>query len=281
MSGAVRTYFASGVVFLSLIFYSTAASDEIVTVTYVPETLEVVAVLPELTASAYAVFDVRTGALLAAVNEEKVLPIASVTKLFTAATVVQNVPLDTALTVIAADVATEGRSGRLSAGEEYTVHELLFPLLLESSNDAAAALTRAREDFIKEMNLYTKAIGMTEAQFADASGLSDNNVASVKDLAVGTSYLYRTTPHIFDITQLEERVGPYVPWANNSQVLSEAYRGGKNGYTEAAGKTIVALFAEELTGGKATLGYVVLGSENSTKDLASLRAFAQTGVVLK
>ena len=51
------------------------------------------------------------------------------------------------------------------------------------------------------------------------------------------------------------------------------YRGGKHGYTTAAGRTIVAIFDEEVAGRTYTLGYILFGSTDIVSDVATLRSF--------
>ena len=223
------------------------------------QTLVVIDPAPQVSARAYGVFDVITGELLFGNNTDKALPIASVTKLFTAATALESDYINEVTVITAADVAAEGRAGKLEVGDEYTLHELLFPLLLESSNDAAAVYERT----------------LPSLPFRDASGLSDKNTASVKELAAKVQQLYQTERHIFDITVLPQYVGKETGWVNNSPVRHlEGYQGGKHGYTEAAGKTLVTLFKEPTLGDR-TLGYVLLGSDGLEDDLIQLRSFVE------
>jgi D-alanyl-D-alanine carboxypeptidase len=80
---------------------------------------------------------------------------------------------------------------------------------------------------------------------------------------------------------LSKRAGPYVSWSNNSPVLNESYRGGKHGFTEAANRTLVALFNESFVTGQRTLGYVILGSDNLSQDIEKLRTFVSESVTLE
>lgn len=226
-------------------------------------------IFPVVTAKAYTVFDLTTGEVLLAKDADEALPIASVTKLFTAESVLE-LAQDEKVVVSAADVATEGRAGKLAVGEEYSVHELLFPLLLESSNDAAAALERV--------------VGTPEVAghvFADTSGLSDKNLASARELAFAVRELYFTKPHIFDITKLSQKVSENNGWVNNSPVRDlPGYLGGKHGYTTAAGRTLAAIFSESALGGR-EIGYIVLGSNNVRSDVEQLRAGVAESVRLQ
>lgn len=279
---------ASGYIFFSIVAliisvgYQVAASPKAIVVPYQANKLVAKSEPLTLDVSAYAIFDVETGEIISAYNDETVLPIASVTKLITAAATIKQLPEERETTISQTDVAQDGHSGRLSVGERYTPHELLFPLLLESSNDAAATLERTAEgDLVGEMNELVEKAGAKDMVLSDTSGLSARNVASARDLATVTSYLYKTEPHIFDITRLSKRAGPYVGWSNNSPVLEDNYRGGKHGYTEAAKRTLVALYEETYPAGKKTLGYVVLGSENLRSDIEKLRLYAAESVSLE
>lgn len=237
---------------------------------------------PEVSATAYAIFDQATGELLATKAADLVLPIASVTKLVTAATLLSDFELDTEVTISAADVAAEGRSGRLSEGDIYTYRELMFPLLLESSNDAAVALERALGgELVSAMNQLAQRSGATSLSLTDASGLSDTNVATVIDLVDVLRYVAEKEPHILDVSRLSKRAGPYVSWQNNSPVLDSTYVGGKHGYTTAANRTLAALFRESFGTNQRTIGYVLLGSHNLAQDTAVLRDFVTTKVSLK
>ena len=232
-----------------------------------------------ISASAYAIFALSDGTILASDNTTAVLPIASVTKLATAASIVKNANLEETVTVTTSDLLAEGRAGKLAVGEEYTMRELLFPLLLESSNDAAAVYERATDDaVITQMNQLVEEAGMTTTHFADASGLSDRNVSTVSDLVTFMQYLTKEHQSVLDITRLKTHVGPYSGLVNNSPVIDGGYLGGKHGYTVAADRTLAAVFEEQLGAGPVEVGYVILGSENLVADTEILRSFVRDSV---
>lgn len=223
--------------------------------------------LPEVSAKAYGIFDIETGEIILSHNADESLPIASVTKLFTAAAVLETDKVDEVLTVTQEDVATEGRAGKLVAGEKYQLRELLFPLLLESSNDAAAAFERT-----------LGAIPFAGINLADASGLSANNRASVVELAGEVRKVYLTAPQVFDVTRLKQHIGEHTGWVNNSPVRDlPGYRGGKHGYTVAANRTLAAIFAEPSLGDR-ELGYIILGSDDIRADAEVLRSVVEDSV---
>lgn len=269
--------FLIGTLILIMASASFASTGKAVVVDYTPQTLTLTGTPPSISAKAYAIFDVRTGDILASLNLTTTLPIASVTKLLTAATVLKNISAEETYRITEADTTAHGRAGRLSVGEVYNVHELLFPLLLESSNDAAAVFERETGGkIIGQMNELAEDLGAETFSVVDASGISDSNTASVKDLVIITTHLYNEMPHLFDITQLSKRAGPYISWTNNNPVRDDSYKGGKHGYTETAKRTLVAVFNESLVGGQKEVGYVLLGSDDLVTDVAILRKFLTT-----
>lgn len=251
---------------------SSASPSAVAKPVYQVETAEVL--LP----AAYVVFDVESGEVLLESKSESVLPIASVTKLFTAAAMMEG-DLTSSTTITYQDTWAEEDFGKLHAGEEYVLRELLFPLLLESSNDAAAHFERVTKgEVIKEMNRLATEAGLANTNLVDASGLSAKNVSTAADLARFLSYLHQNHSHVLDITTLRQYVGPYTGWVNNSPVLSKDYAGGKHGYTEAALRTGAVLFKEDISGTSRTIGYVVLGAASLSADIAQLRDFVHTRV---
>lgn len=235
---------------------------------------------PVLAVSAYVVFDSQTGEVLAAQNPDVIHPIASVTKLFTAAAILEDFDPESTTTITWGDVAAEGEAGKLKPRQVYTYRELLFPLLLESSNDAALALEHATNgNLTDEMEKVAAKYGATHAHFTDASGLSADNTATARDLmefsrAVGEKY-----PFVYDITELPQYIGAYTGWRNNNPVFNTAaYRGGKHGYTPDAGRTLVAQFSEPFSQGDRTIGYIILGSDNLATDVSILRNYVASSI---
>lgn len=236
---------------------------------------------PPVSAAAYAVIDMETGTVLFSHNAEPRLPIASITKLFTAVAVQDTYALDDAIVLQESDLVAYGNAGKLAAGQEYAYRELLLPLLLSSSNDAAYALRRqgAGEALLRTMEEVAARGGAPEAQFADASGLSDANQVSALGLAHWLQDSYQTHPGVYDMTRVGQYVGPYLGWQNNSPFMELAgYRGGKHGYTTAAGRTAAAVFTETVDGAEYEFGYVLLGSADLVNDMTALRTHVQRSV---
>ncbi len=235
---------------------------------------------PEVSTKSFFVFDLESGVEIFSKNSADILPIASVTKLFAASAFLKSENLNGTTTVTWGDVNTEGRAGKLHANEEYKSRELLYPLLLESSNDAATSLARTDSDLLAEMDAYAKEQGFNGTTFSDASGLSDKNVSTAHELAMLSRDLYLSEPHIFDITRLKQYIGSYTGWVNNNPFIHDkSYRGGKHGFTYEANRTGVFFFEEELLGKNARVfGYVVLGSDDLASDVELLREQVQENV---
>lgn len=240
-------------------------------------------VLPAVSARAYIVFDLETGEVIVSEREHEVLPVASVTKLATAAAILDG-GTDTvdALTITAPDTWSEGVVGAVAIGERYQTYELLFPLLLTSSNHAANALARHDSSLVPTMNSLVQSWGAGDTTFADASGLSAQNRSNAADLMTILRRVAQTHPHLLDISRLTQYVGSERGWQNNSPFSGSAgYLGGKHGYTEAAKRTFAGVFEESLAGGERPFGYVVLGSDTLVSDVSQLRDYISQHVTIQ
>lgn len=235
-----------------------------------------------VTADSWLIFDMETGEPIAEQSADAVVPIASVTKLMTAEIAFADMDLATTTMISYEAIATEGRAGRLVAGEHMTIRELVFPLLLESSNDASSALAEAygHQAFIKRMNARARELGMQETAFADASGLSPENRSTAKDLGILLSHIFNARRHLLDITMLSQYVGVRHDWRNNDPVVgSVGYLGGKHGFTGEAGRTFAGVFEAHLRGGELRpIGIVLLSSDDITHDVERLRSFVEANV---
>jgi D-alanyl-D-alanine carboxypeptidase len=179
---------------------------------------------------------------------------------------------DTVFTITYADLAPEGRAGKLVYGEQVTPYSLLFPLLIESSNDAGEAIKRfLGTEFDTSLHDIETELALTETHIVDGSGLSAQNTSSPHDLARLYAYLKKTHPHILDITQLDTYIGPRTGYVNNDPAHSlPNFVGGKHGYTPEAGKTFVGSFI--VPDSKREVGIVLLGSNDLLSDIEKLLA---------
>lgn len=238
---------------------------------------------PKITAASYAVVDLETGDLIVAKDDETPRPIASVSKLLTALTSLDVINQYQVATIQAAAVATYGTQGNLKAGEKLPINELLFPMLLESSNDAAEALAThfGRASFINQINNKAVAIGLTKTHFDDPSGLSPQNVSTARDLARLAKHIYQYKRYIFDVTNQAKHTYNSQTWFNNNKLVgTSGYLGGKNGFTDEAEQTQVALFNLPLSEfGDRPVVLVILKSTDRDKDMSTLVNFVKKHAV--
>jgi D-alanyl-D-alanine carboxypeptidase len=226
-----------------------------------------------VTAEEWGIFDPETGALLRTSTEISTRPIASIAKLFSAAVVIKSAVWDTQVIIEHHDVGALGRAGRLTVGDVTTPYELVFPLILESSNDAAAAIERVLGSALYEdLSVLIADAQLENTVIVDASGLSPGNVSTVRDLALFFSYLKHNAPHVLDISQLYRYLTNTAAYQNNNPArMFEAFRGGKHGYTEEAGHTFLGMLSTAVEGRE--IGIVILGSSDLEADIASLYRF--------
>jgi D-alanyl-D-alanine carboxypeptidase (penicillin-binding protein 5/6) len=237
---------------------------------------------PHVTASSYLVADLDTGEVILEKNKGMTWPIASVTKLTTALTALEVVNQYKTALVTSSEVATYGDAGHLHKGEELTVHDLLYPLLLESSNDAAEVIADqvGRDNFIKSMNDKVRSIGLTATHYEDPSGLTPKNVSTAEDLFRLLSYIYKYKGYIFEVTRKPNATVNNQTWVNNNKFVHDKnYLGGKNGYTDEANHTLVTTFSMPLSEFKnRNVAIVLLHSSNKQEDARAILQYLLANV---
>jgi hypothetical protein len=230
--------------------------------------------VPRITAQSYLIADLDTGDIILEKDKDIVRPIASITKLVTALVSLEVVNQFRETTISDEAEDTYGAQGGVRAGQTMMVRDLLYPLLLSSSNDAAEAIAEAvgRNYFMKSMNEKAKSIGLANTHFEDPSGLSAENMSTAHDLFELMRYIARYKSYVLDVTtRKEQKVGDRV-WNNISRFKNdEGYIGGKNGYTDEAVHTLtVALEMPLAEFENRRVAFVTLGSQNKEEDMRAL-----------
>lgn len=177
--------------------------------------------------------------------DERML-VASTTKIMTAAIVIENCGLDEKVEVGVSHASVEGSSMYLRPGEDYTVGELLYGLMLASGNDAAAALADhvagSMEDFAALMNEKCERLGLENTHFVNSHGLdAAEHYSSARDLAVITAYAMEN-PVFCEIFSCGFYTVKGAGFSNHNKLLTSCQGciGGKTGYTEKAGRVLVS-----------------------------------------
>ena len=224
-----------------------------------------------ITAQAYILTNIDKNEVIVEKNADTLLPIASIAKLVTAVIALKNIDRDEMIEITKPILKVEGNSARLRLGEKFKLREILYPLLMLSSNDSAEAiaLKYGRKKFIKEMNDWTYSIGAYRTYFFDPTGLSSKTVSSARDIAIIAEWIKKNEPEILDITHTKSKIIRTHTWVNPTHFLNlDSYIGGKNGYTPASKNTNVSLFY----GGKNKEIYsvVVLGSSAREHDTINI-----------
>lgn len=224
---------------------------------------------PQITAKIAFVFETtRQRILWQKDGLRETRPIASLTKLMTALVAMENARLEDIFTVSKKAVQTEGELGGLIVGEQLTVKNLLYALLVESSNDAATALAEGVEkkvldfaptalrsnnihlvNFVGLMNQKAKALGLANTTFTDPSGLDPGNLSSAWDLNILMQEFLKY-PVLQRITQtaavdFKSVDGKFDHSLTSTDKLLGQYPeiiAGKTGYTEEAGNCMVLAF---------------------------------------
>ena len=118
---------------------------------------------------------------------------ASITKIMTALLAIENCEMDEVVTVPPEAVYMEDKGTHiaLDAGEQLTVEQCLYAIMLASANDAVYALAEhvggTYENFIRMMNDKAKEIGCQNTNFTNPHGLPDeSHVNSAYDMALIT-----------------------------------------------------------------------------------------------
>lgn len=140
------------------------------------------------------VLEQNSGRMILGENEEDMIPMASTTKIMTAIITIENTSdLERVVTVPDLSVGIEGTSIYLRKGEELSIIDMLYGLILASGNDSATALAiitaGSEEKFVEMMNNYADKLNLTHTHFTNPHGLhDDNHYTSAKDLATITTY---------------------------------------------------------------------------------------------
>ena len=150
------------------------------------------AAAPELTSQSACVMDADTGEILYEKNAQQELPMASVTKTMTALVVLEHGDLTATTTATAEALATvdlDSTRVGFEAGEQLTIDELMYCMLVYSANDAAnilaAAVGGSVDQFVAMMNEKAAALGLTNTHFMNTSGLHDeNHYSTVREIAL-------------------------------------------------------------------------------------------------
>ncbi len=223
---------------------------------------------PDVEAESAIVMDAESGLVLYEKNADAQQYPASITKIMTTLLALENCSLDETVTFSADAVyKNEGETSHIARdlGEEMTLEDTLYAVMLESANECAWAVGEHVgggdiDTFVDMMNARAAQLGCTNTHFANPNGLhDDNHYTSARDMAlisqeaiknpmfrkiIGTTqYTIPPTNKHSDPTYLNNHHKMLNSY-KGSEYLYEYCIGGKTGYTEAAHNTLVT-YAEK------------------------------------
>lgn len=219
-------------------------------------------------ATSYVLLDQDTNRVLLSKNKDKPMLIASITKIMTCIIALENKNISDLVVVDDSIKESYGSGIYISVGEEITLEDLLYGLMLRSGNDAAIMISTyvsgSVDSFVDLMNQKAKEIGMKNTVFHNPSGLDNNtigNTSTAYDMALLTSYAMqnKTYREIVKTKKYTAKTNlkTYI-WHNKNKLLQYDYiTGGKTGYTEKAKRTLVS------TASKNNLNLVVVTIKDS------------------
>ena len=182
-------------------------------------------------------------------NGDQRLPMASTTKIMTAIVASKSCDMNDTVIIGPESVGIEGSSAYLREGDEYTVMELLYALMLQSANDAAVTLAYYiagdLDSFAEMMNQEAAALGLKNTHFTNPHGLyDDDHYTTAKDLAIIGAELMKNDI-LRQVVATHKKTFTYGDrcrtYINHNKLLTmyDGAIGIKTGYTKKSGRCLV------------------------------------------
>ncbi|MGD9638400.1 MAG: D-alanyl-D-alanine carboxypeptidase family protein [Alphaproteobacteria bacterium] len=201
--------------------------------------------------------DYETGSVLFEKDAYEAMPPASMSKLMTVYLIFERLKdgrlsLDDEFEVSEkawreGGAITDGSTMFLPLHSKIKIHDLLRGIIVQSGNDAcivaAENISGSEANFVREMNLKAKEIGLKNSVFANSSGLPNpNHYMSAYDLALLTRRIIKDFPEYFPIFSEKSFKFNGIPQYNRNPLLSSMPEadGMKTGHTKASGYGLTA-----------------------------------------
>ena len=219
----------------------------------------------DTSATSSILMDIDSNRILYEENIHNVRSVASISKIMTAVIAIESGKLDDKITIGNEIEKSYGSGIYIKQGEVLTLRDLLYGLMLRSGNDSAVVLAKyisgSEDEFVKLMNSYATRLGMINTTFSNSHGLDDDtkNYSTAYDMSLLMNYAFDNNIYKEIIStnkyKCKSNLKSYL-WYNRVSILDD-YKyslGGKNGYTPAAGKTLISYAKKD----DITLGIVTL-----------------------
>lgn len=224
-----------------------------------------------LSAQAALVVDGNSGNIFFQKNMGEVRSVASLTKLMTALVFLDHNPGWNKTIEFEKGDFVGGATLWAKEGNEFSVKDLFYAMLVGSKNNAAMALMRvsglSRDEFVKKMNEKAAGFGLTQTHFVEPTGLNEKNVSTAFEMAVIAERAFKNADVFKATTCREVVIKPknakvsYRVENTSKKVLNRDLKisGTKTGWTEEAGYNLVT---QTTSGGKDLIA-IVMGAKMS------------------
>lgn len=232
------SYIITTVMFLNICSYSVFADDKKSSFRE-----------PNINARCAVAMDSKSKVVMYQKNAYELVPMASTTKIMTALVALKYGRLNDKIQISSRASGVRGSVVGYKKGENITLKELLYGLMLRSGNDAAIAISEGisgnMEEFVKLMNEYASEIGIINTHFKTPHGLDkEEHYSTAYDLAMLTS-IAKDNPLFNKIVSSKivdgNENGFTRSYRNINKILWKIpdANGVKTGYTGKAGKCLV------------------------------------------
>ena len=205
---------------------------------------------PDLDLKSYILIEPNTNTVIAEFNSDFEIVPASMTKIMTVYIAAEYladgaISLEDETLVSTKAWKMAGSRMFIEQGKKVKILDLLKGIVIHSGNDASVALAEFlggdEEGFVDLMNSYAADLGMYDTNFFDASGLSDLNTTTARDLSILTSNFINKFPETYALYKEKSFTYNNIKQLNRNKLLwrDDTSDGMKTGWTESAGYCLV------------------------------------------
>lgn len=207
---------------------------------------------PSVSANSAVLIEASSGNIIFEKSAHERRPMASTTKIMTALIAIEHADLKNEVSVSNKAVGVEGSSIYLKSGENLTLENLVYALMLESANDAAAAIavhiSGSIEEFAVLMNAKAEELELKNTHFTNPHGLdNEEHYTTAYDLAALTAYALKNETFSKIVSTYKATIPLYgdegTRYLLNHNKMLKMYPdaiGVKTGFTKRSGRCLVS-----------------------------------------
>jgi len=234
---------------------------------------------PDVSAESFLAADLASNSILAEKDSRESRYVGSIAKFVTALVAAEHLNLDKSLS-IAPSMIVDTHHPRLLPGTSIKAFQLLYPLLMESSNEATEVFAQhiGRDRFVNLMNKKAAAIGMPGTRFIDPAGQEEGNVSTAEDLYMLLKYIKDNRSFVLNVSTGELKDSVYgtpiysdLTNLNDFGVTNATFVGGQVGQEGNEGSAI-AIYSLSIQGEERSVAFVLLNSKDVKGDMQKMVA---------